>query len=293
MESKEFVLGTWQQQEYKWRVIVDLFFVGVGAGLFTIALIPGFILGMIIGGGLVMAGGLVLIGDLPLRQNAWRLIARPKSSWMSRGVIGNLSFAVLAVAYIVNLVIQPGGLTLLGAPWVSGPVWLMVLGILAGVAGLFVASYTGFLLGNMRAIPFWNNSYTPALFLVSALLGGLGAMYLFPLDWKLLPWVLPILQDFGIILVVIELCILLSLIGVPHSETTRESIRKLTQGSLRPHFLIGLLGLGLIAPLIILVFVRTGVGSVALMPIVGALLLVGMFLSRYTILKAGIHVSPV
>jgi len=200
---------------------------------------------------------------------------------------------VLAGAHIMGLAIQPNGWTSLGAPWVTGPAWLMVLGVLAGAAALFVASYTGFLLGSMRAIPLWNSPYTHTLFLVSALLGGLGAMYLFPLDWNMVPWALPFLQNLGIVLIIIELCILLALIGMTHSGTTGESVHLFTHGSLRSHFLVGQLGLGLIVPLIILVLVRAGVGSTVLMPIVGALLVIGMFLSRYTIAKAGIHVSPV
>ena len=57
----------------------------------------------------------------------------------------------------------------------------------------------------MSAMPLWNSAYIPVLFLVSALLGGLGVVYLFPLKWNVLPWALPLLQDLGIVLVIIEL----------------------------------------------------------------------------------------
>jgi len=274
-------------------VIADLFLAGIGAGLFAMALIPGFVPGMVIGILLVMAGAGFLLADLSRRQAAWRLLARPQSSWVSRGTIGNLSFAVLAAAHIVNLVIRSDNWTSLGAPWVAGQTGSMVLAILAGVAALFVASYTGFLLGNMRAIPLWNSAYIPALFLVSALLGGLGLVYLFPLNWNMLPWALSLMQDLGIVLVVIELFLLLAVIGLTHSATTRESVRLFTHGALRPHFMIGLFGIGLIVPLILLALVRVGAGSVVLMPAAGALLVIGMFLSRYIITKAGMHVSPV
>ncbi len=293
MTAREFIVGTRQQQEWGWKVIVDLFLSGVGATLFLIALILGFVLGMVVGGGLVLAGTLFLLADLHRRRAAWRLVSHPQGSWMTRGTIGISSFAVLAFVHIVYLTLQPNGWTSLGAPWVAGPIWVMVLGIIAGIAALFVVSYTGFLLGSMRAIPLWNSAYIPALFLVSAFLGGLGAIYLLPLNWNGLPWSPALLQNFGIVFVVFELFLLLALIWLANTETIRESVRLLTHGSLRLHFFVGMLGLGLIIPLVVLVLTSVGVGTAWLLPVAGVFLLLGMFFSRYTIVKAGIYVPPV
>ena len=145
----------------------------------------------------------------------------------------------------------------------------------------------------MRAIPLWNSAYIPALFLVSAFLGGLGAIYLLPLNWNGLPWSPVLLQNLGIVFVVFEVFLLLALIWLANTETIRESVRLLTHGSLRFHFFVGMLGLGLIIPLVVLVLTSVGVGTVWLLPVAGVFLLLGMFFSRYTIVKAGIYVPPV
>ncbi|MFC1817096.1 NrfD/PsrC family molybdoenzyme membrane anchor subunit [Thermodesulfobacteriota bacterium] len=294
METREFIVGARQQREWGWLIILDFFAAGTGAGSFFIALILGFLPGMVLGGGLVLLGGLILIADLTRRQPAWRVFARPQSSWVSRGAIGISCLAVLAFIHIVYLAIQPNSRASLGAPWVTGPTWMIVLGIVSGVAALFVAAYPGFLLGSMRSIPFWKGAYTPALFLVSSLLSGLGIIYLFPSGWMALPWSLDFLQSFGIGLVVLGLFMLLSLFLVAHPDTTTgESVRLITHGSFRFHFLIGVLGVGLIVPLIILSLVSVGAGTVSLLPLAGVLLLCGLFLLRYIIVRGGIHVSPV
>lgn len=290
METREFVLGTWQQQEWRWLVIVALFLTGTGAGLFLLALTAGYVLGMVIGVVFVLGGSLFLLIDLSRPQAAWRLIARPQNSWMSRGVIGISGFAVLGFLHILSLVSQPDGWSSLGAPWTAGPAWMMALGFLAGCAALFVAAYPGFLLGNMRSISFWNSAYIPALFLVSALLGGFGVLYLLPLQWDGLPW-LPFLKNIGLVLVIIELILLLSLTWLTLPGATKDSVALLTQGSLRYHFFIGLLGLGLIVPLIVLGLISLGMGVVSFLLLEGVLHLTGVFLLRYLIIRAATHVS--
>jgi formate-dependent nitrite reductase membrane component NrfD len=88
METREFILGTRQQREWRWLVIVGLFLTGIGAGLFLLALIPGFVLGMVLGVSLVLMGGLFLFATLSRRRAVLYLFARPQSFWMSRGTIG-------------------------------------------------------------------------------------------------------------------------------------------------------------------------------------------------------------
>lgn len=290
METREFVLGTWRQYEWQWLVITALFLTGTGSGLFLLALIAGFVLGMAVGVSLVVTGCLLLMIDLSRPQTAWRLIARPKTSWMSRGVIGITAFCVLGVVYIAFLVILPGGWLSLGAPWVAGPSWIMALGFLAGCLALFVAAYPGFLLGNMRSISFWNSAYIPALFLVSAMLGGFGVLYLLPLDWNGLPW-LPFIKNIGLVLVVFELILVLGLTWLTLPGATGDSVSLLTRGSMRFQFYLGLLGLGLIVPLVLLGLVSLGVGIVSFLLLEGVLHLTGVFLLRYLIIRAATHVS--
>ena len=292
MAAREFTFGTRQRQhDWGWLVIGALFFTGIGSGLFLFSLILGATLGMVVGVVLVLGGGLFLLRDLSRPLVSWRIFSRPQQSWVSRGIIGILSFAVLALIHIIYLAVQPDGWTSLGAPWATGPAWMMALGIVAGIAALFVASYPGFLLGGMRPISLWNSAYIPALFLTSALLGGLGIIYLLPLNLEGLTWALAFLQNTGGVVAIFELILLLGLILLAQNKTTEESVRLLTHGSLRFQFFIGLLGLGLIVPLVIQGIVSIGASIAWLLLIEGILHLFGVFLLRYIIFRAGIYVS--
>lgn len=294
MSAREFVVATRRQEEWGWRVILGLFFSGTGAGSFFIALILGAVERMAVGVGLVLLGGCFLLWDLSRPLKAWRVLWRPQSSWISRGILGILSFVVLGLAHIAALATQPQGWTSLGAPWATGPTWAIVLGLVAGVAALFVASYPGFLLAGMRPVALWNSAYIPVLFLISSLLSGLGDTYLLPLKWGDSAKGLPVfLQNFSLGLVILGFLIFLSLILLVYPEGARESVRLLSRGSLKIHFYGGVLGLGLIVPLVFLAFVFLGSAPTFLLYLSGLLLLLGMLLLRYIIVKAGIQVSPV
>ena len=290
MERRELIFNKMQQKEWQWMVIVALFLTGTGSGSFLLASIPGFVLGMIVGVVLVMAGSLFLLLDLASPLAAWRLIARPQSSWVSRGVIGISSYALLGALYIFFL-LQSQGWASLGAPWSSGPSWLIVLGILAGLGSFFVTTYPGFLLGNMRSMSFWNTALLPVIFLTSSLIGGFGVLYLLPLNWQGLPW-LPYFKNFGAGLVVFELILLLGLIWLSSPGAARDSVNLLTRGSLRFQFFFGLLGLGIFVPLALLGLVSLGVRVDFLMLIEGLLHLTGVFFLRYIIVRAAVQVSP-
>ncbi len=290
MEKRDLIFNKMQQKEWEWMVVIALFLTGTGSGSFLLSLIPGFVLGMIVGVVLVMAGCLFLLLDLASPLASWRLIARPQSSWLSRGVIGISSFAFLAVLYIFFL-LQSQGWAILGLPWSSGPSWLIVLGILSGLGSFFVTFYPGFLLGNMRSMSFWNTALLPVIFLTSSLIGGFGVLYLLPLNWDGLPW-LPSFKSFGAGLVVFELILLLGLIWLSSPGAARDSVHLMTRGSLRFQFFIGLLGLGIFVPLVLLGLVSLGVHIDYLLLIEGVLHLTGVFFLRYIIVRAAVQVSP-
>ncbi len=189
---------------------------------------------------------------------------------------------------------QPQGWTSLGTPWAAGPTWAIVLGLVAGAAALFVACYPGFLLAGMRPVALWNSAYIPILFLISSLLSGLGDTYLLPLEWGKGARELPaFLQNFSLGLDVLGLIIFLSLILLAYPEGAQKSVRLLSHGSLKIHFYGGVLGLGLVVPLVFLVLVFRGAVPTSLLFLAGLFLLLGMLLLRYVIVKAGIQVSPV
>src|SRR3989338_6951354 len=84
--ANDFSIGLRRQEEWSWLVAIDLFFGGLGGGLF---LFYGFLNLPIFMGflslGLVILGGLVLLVELGHPARAWRAIRRPSTSWISRG----------------------------------------------------------------------------------------------------------------------------------------------------------------------------------------------------------------
>jgi len=290
MERRDFVLGSWQQREWRGKVITALFFTGSGAGLYFLSLIVGYLWGMAIGIALVLLGCLFLLLDLTRPQVAWRLPTKLAKSWMSRGVVGITLFVLIGVLHVLSLSLTPDAWTTFGMPWREGRWGLMFLGFLSGLGALFVATYPGFLLGNMRPLSLWNSAYIPALFLVSGLLGGFGFLYVLPFPWQALPW-FAFLKNMGLILVVVELILISGLTWLSLPGATRESIALFTRGPFRYHFYLGLLGLGLIVPLVLLGLVSIGVGIVSFLFLEGILHLIGVFFLRYLIIKAGVRVS--
>lgn len=291
MAVREFTVGSRPQHEWGWLVIVDFFLAGTGSGLFLVSLILGFPLGMAVAVGLVLLGAVLLLADLTRPSDAWRVLYRPQHSWLSRGTIGILVFALLAIIHIVYSVSQPTGWAAGSAVWLVAPGWEKALAVVAGMAAVFVALYPGFLLGSARPIPLWNNGFSPALFLVSALLSGLGTALLLPLNPTGQLWALPFLKSLGIGLIILQLVLLFSLLSVTQNETASASIRQLTRGNLSIQFYIGVLLLGMAIPLAILALSLVGTGSLALLSVTGILLLLGMFFLRYILVKAGKYVS--
>ncbi|MBA7712612.1 hypothetical protein ES703_121595 [subsurface metagenome] len=94
-------------------------------------------------------------------------------------------------------------------------------------------------------------------------------------------------------LILFEISLLLGLIWSGQSQATRESIELFTSGPLRFYFWIGVLGLGLVVPLVVLGIVSIGVNIASLLLIEGVFHLLGVYLLRYIIFKSGVYVSAV
>ncbi len=104
-------------------------------------------------------GGLCSTGHLGRRDRAWRAFSQWRSSWLSREAC--LMVAAMAV------------FGLYAAIWCLGGVRFWGLGILA--SGLAVATIhsTAMIYGQLKTVPRWSMTPTPALFLATGLTGGL------------------------------------------------------------------------------------------------------------------------
>ena len=152
----------------------------------------------------------------------------------------------LAVFTIVSLIIAI-------FDWIRKPypTWLEIIGV---IFGIFVAIYTGCLLGVCRTFPLWNNALLPILFLVSAISTGAAAVFLAgliaaPQEFdecgyaKKLHYFLPLIE--------LLLVAALLFITASHSDAGYNSIMTMIAGTYALPFWIGFIAIGLVIPAII------------------------------------------
>lgn len=265
------------QQEWSWLLAIDLFLGGLGGGLFLLFLafrLPPFI--GLVSLGLVILGGIVLLLELGHPLRAWRAIARPQTSWISRGVLFVSVFILSAGLYIAPaLVANSGSGENLGAPW---------LGYLASLCALFITLYPGFVLSASRSIPFWDTALLPVLFFTHSVMGASGIILLSS-RFRFFDGLRQI-ETLAITLMLVNI-VLISIYLLAKARAgaaARESVRLLNRASLGWTFRIGVLLVGLVVPLLMV----AGVPSTA--PLAGVLILAGGLLFRYCMLKAGVYV---
>lgn len=109
--------------------------------------------------GLTGLGGIASAGHLARRENAWRAFSQWRSAWLSREAC--LMLAAMAV------------FGLHAALWCLGGVRAWPLGLLAAALALGTIYATAMIYTQIRAVPRWSATPTPAHFLVTALAGGL------------------------------------------------------------------------------------------------------------------------
>ncbi|MBI4318331.1 MAG: polysulfide reductase NrfD, partial [Chloroflexi bacterium] len=180
-------------------------------------------------------------------------------------------------------------------PWSRGSGLGQAIGVIAALGAVGVVMYTGFLLSHSPSIPFWNTTLLPLLFASSALTCGAGAVYV----------MLPVLDGravdvrsvaaMGIVLLGVNVVSLWVYMVNMYTSTVaaRESVRLLLRGNLAVAFLAGVIGVGLVIPLVLTVTAYLAGGGLAavapVLAVAGVLTLVGGYLFRHCMLKAGIY----
>ncbi len=251
---------------------------GLGGGLYLVSLIFDSLIGMFIGWvivAVIKGGAHVMFLGKPWR--CWRMLFRPQSSWISRGIFFVLLFSLFGIIQIALQYFVPDSSL------------ITVFKVLAGIMAFFVSIYTGFVLNSVKAVPFWNSYLLPVLFIMCGVLGGFGMAVAISLGggdieletaefWS--RW----------LLVVNALLIVIYLWRASKREMTgKMSVLQHIRGELAPFFWIGIVILGIIIPLIIAltgIFVHLPSGVLltgVVCEIIGGLAL------RYCVLKAGAY----
>lgn len=281
-----------------------LFLAGVGAGAYSAGVVADLLgkgwenasrAGITLGPLLVLASSIFLIADLGAPSGFSRAVARPRSSWISRGVI------ILTVFVIIGLI----NILLRIWPWQAleeATTARLALEATGLVFALLTAVYTGLLLGAVRPIPFWNSPVLPVLFLLSALSTGVMALLLtlslssLASGAALHAQLSGLARADSLILGFESVVVLFYLYGSYSSPVSRPSAQLLLTGSLAPIFWLGLVTAGLALPLALelphlsLSEAGTPEDSAALTLAAAVLGLTGGLMLRYLVVAGGLKV---
>lgn len=284
----QFVIGFKTQKWWGTLAAADFFLGGTGAGTFLLAMYLGSVLGMVIGWLAVAAGAIVLLIDLGRPGRFIRAGSRLGRSWISRGVFLTSLFLLFGFLRVTG---QDNG----SLPWGTSTDLGLAIGVLAAIGGVGVMMYTGFLLSHSPAIPFWNTTLLPLLFAVYGLSCGAGVVMVALSLGGGRPAYASLVQPASLWLLGVSLVLTWVYLLTMASSTVaaRESVRMLLRGPLWVEFLIGVTLVGLVAPLALVALVTLSSAPAAapspVLALAGVLALVGGYLFRRSILRAGVY----
>ncbi len=278
-----------RQESWGWKVVVDIFAGGVGAGLFLASFLiertssPTELTnaGSIISPLLVLVGIFFLLMEVGKPANAYRAFLNFGTSWMARGVILQPILIVIGLLY---------ALLPLGFPDLKTAPAGIIIGSLAALLALLVAVYYGLLFSQAKGIALWNNPLLPSLYFVSALAGGIGVLMLLSPFFTATADQMRLVATIEIALICVVLISMWLIVVVRPSTAYQASVTKLVT----PSFVILTLAVGNVLPLILLassLIVGGMMMSTVLLAIIGIMVLVGTYHLRHAITSAGHYYS--
>jgi len=276
LKPYEWMIQATPQQEWIDRKGIFLwlafFFTEIGAGLYFISLFYQYQAGLILGWliALILGGGVhILYLGNPFR--AWRMLMKPQTSELSRGmwIIG--VFAVAGFIQIVTSNFHP------------------VFNVIVGILTLLIISHGFMTMNVVRALPAWSSTMVIPLSIIS---GGWIGCQMFHFMIALAEN--PLAQSFElwaqILLVVYFVCVLLYVWGTYHaSDVARDSINLMLKGDLAKYFYIGVVLIGFVLPLLVTLKMWGGDINAGLIFIRLALIFFGDLAMRYIIMKSAMY----
>ena len=258
------------------------FFIELGAGAFFVGSIFKSIEAMLVGWLVcgVLGGGIhVLYLGHPFRF--WRMVSRPGSSWISRGLIFVSFFLVLGLIYMI--------LTQAGS---SSP-FLMIL---ADLFAFLSIVYGGFAMNYVNGIALWNTALLPIMYAVSGLWGGAGlALGIALASGKASTVGISVEEWIRVLLVTYVALLLAYLISVRYTNPTgKTSVQEILAGRFKALTWLVVVLLGLVVPVtVVLISLNMGLENMPVAILYFTILceLLGDLTLRYLILKGGLY-SP-
>ncbi|MDX9746741.1 MAG: NrfD/PsrC family molybdoenzyme membrane anchor subunit [Syntrophales bacterium] len=290
-----FEVGYNPQTEWKWLITLAFFCGELGAGIFLVSLfLPvtasklSFCVALL--GWLIVAGPKNLFHFIYLGQRwrFWRGLARPGTSWITRGFYGTFALCGFGFLYLVmfyNVVFN-------GAVPTSADQAIMII---AGISAFVVMIYDGIVMTYSPSIPLWNNSLLPVLRTFYALMGGVTMVLLismFPaLSGQLSSVELHVWSQIERGLVVANLLmIVIYVLTLTYQVTAaKESAFLIIRDKYPMVFWVGVVAVGLIAIFLLPILIQTE--SLGLLLTVAFFELIGDFCILFLLLRAGVF-SP-
>jgi polysulfide reductase chain C len=241
---------------------------------------------------LVAIGALFLVLKLGIKRRFLNTILNPMTSWLSRGfyilsaciVIGTITFLISILPYL--------GISI--SDW--SPL-LTVLDIVGFIFALATAIYTGILIQSVKYVTFWNTSFLPTLYTVSALSTGTITVMMSALAYNIVTassgypeQLMAALTLTEQILIIIEAIVLALYLFTRYrgEEYGTYSVRLLLSGNLKYIFWIGIIVSGFFFPVTLEGIYSRLHEQHFLLFLAGAFLLLGGFFIRYATVYAGI-----
>jgi len=250
------------------------FFSEIGAGLYFVSLFYQYRAGIVLGWLITLIlGGVIHVLYLGNPMRAWRMIMKPKTSELSRGIWIIGVFAVLGFLQIIT----PGGFN-------------MVFNFIMGILCLLIISHGFATMNVVRALPAWSSTMVLPLSIISGIWVGsqlLQLMFAMGGNTALMSGMEVWSEAFFLIYL---LCIILYVWGTFHSnEIGKESIETQLKGDLSRIFYIGVGGLGLALPAVLTLIMWGGNTNGFLIFLRLASVLAGDLAIRYTIMKSAVY----
>jgi len=274
-------------------LLMALFLGGIGAGQFIVSTwlidsVTSALVGLLVVGVGKTVAHLVYLGR-PARF--YRLFLRPKTSWISRGLIFMVVFVVFGAAYLAP------DIGFDWVPWATGSGFSDLLFIGAIISASLVMVYDGFVLASCKSITAWNTALMPPLFFTYAVAGGTAMTYLTLIAAGLaLPEKGTLTTLDSALLVSMFLLLVIYIVNMTTSNATaRESLRKLTTTRVAVAFIGLAIVAGLLVPLSLTLWNELGSTEAIASLLLGVsslLELSGDLSVRHSILRAGLH-APV
>lgn len=250
------------------------FFSEIGAGLYFVSLFYKFKAGLILGWLIALVlGGLIHVLYLGNPKNAWRMILKPRTSELARGIIIIGIFAVLGFVQIISA----GGFN-------------VVLNCIMGILCLLIISHGFATMNVIKALPAWSSTMVLPLSIISGVWVGQQILQFMAGFTSVEGFASGMEVWAEVFFFAYFLCLVLYVWGTWHMDDIgKESILKMLDEDNKKIALIGVLGLGVGLPLVLTLIMWGGSTNGFLVFLRLASVFAGDLAMRYLIMKSAVY----